>query len=81
MLLLDELIGLLSLSSPLNPDDSWAHLTFYPTGTGKSFSGMQSSQGVKLRTHLHLVLRLKYVELYLHSPMRIHYVVHSYAQG
>jgi len=30
---------------------------------------------VKFNTHLHLVPRLKYVEIYLHSSMRFHDVV------
>jgi hypothetical protein len=32
-------------------------------------------RGVKLTTHLHLVLRLKMMELYLHSPVRLQGVV------
>jgi hypothetical protein len=29
-------------------------------------------RGVKLTTHLHLVLKSRMVELYLHSPTRLH---------
>jgi hypothetical protein len=31
--------------------------------------------GVKLTTHLHLMSRLRVMELYLHSPIRLHDVV------
>jgi hypothetical protein len=30
------------------------------------------AEGVKLTAHLHLMLRLRMVELYLHSPIRLH---------
>jgi hypothetical protein len=33
------------------------------------------SPGVKLTTNLHLVLRSRMVELYLHSPIRLHSIV------
>jgi hypothetical protein len=36
---------------------------------------------VKLTTHLHLLPRLKCVELYFHSPLRLYGVVLSEAQG
>jgi hypothetical protein len=35
----------------------------------------QSGWGLNLTTHLHLVLRLRMVELYLHSPVCLHGVV------
>jgi hypothetical protein len=34
-----------------------------------------SGRGVKLTTHLHLVPRLRMVELYLHSPIRLYGMV------
>jgi hypothetical protein len=34
-----------------------------------------NGRGVKLTTGLHPVIRLRMVEIYLHSPMRIHGVV------
>jgi hypothetical protein len=36
---------------------------------------MHAGQGVKLTTHLHLVLRLRMVELYLCSLMPLHGMV------
>jgi hypothetical protein len=36
-------------------------------GKGDYFLGV-SSQGMKLTTHLHLVLKLRLAELHLHSP-------------
>jgi hypothetical protein len=39
------------------------------------FSFSNSVQGVKLRTHLHLLPRSRMVELHLHSPICHHGVV------
>jgi hypothetical protein len=36
------------------------------------------SPGVKVATHLHLVLRSRMVELYLHSPICLHGIVLNY---
>jgi hypothetical protein len=46
---------------------SEAHPASYPMGIG--------DWGVKLTIHLHLVLRLRMVEVYLHSPPRLHGIV------
>jgi len=46
-------------SSLPHPDQFWGPPTFYPAGTRGSFPGGQSSQGVRLATWLHLVLRLR----------------------
>jgi hypothetical protein len=54
--------------------DSGTHPVSYPMSTGVSFSG-ESGWGVKLTTHLHLVPRSIKVELWLHSPIRLHGVV------
>jgi hypothetical protein len=51
-----------------------AHPASYPTGTRSSFPGVKR-QGVKLVTHLHLVLRSWKLELYLHSPIFLHGIV------
>jgi hypothetical protein len=38
-------------------------------------AGVKAAGGVKLTTHLHLVLRLRMVELYLHSAISLHGLV------
>jgi hypothetical protein len=38
-------------------------------------SPWESGQGMKLTTHLHLVLRSRMMELYLHSPICVHGMV------
>jgi hypothetical protein len=56
---------------------------FSPLHSIQPSSGAQSSllyywycgQGVKLSTHLHLVLRSRMVQLYLHSPIHLHSIV------
>jgi hypothetical protein len=40
-----------------------------------------SSRGVKLTTDLHLVTTSRMVELYLHSPIRLHGIVLNEAQA
>jgi hypothetical protein len=54
---------------------SGAHPAYYPMGTGVSFPRGCSGRGVKLTIALHLVLRSSMMELYLHSPIRLHGVV------
>jgi len=44
-------------------------------GTPWSFIREQNGRGVKLTIHLHLAPRLKCLELYFHSPIRLHGVV------
>jgi hypothetical protein len=45
------------------------------SGYRRLFPWGYSAWGVKLTTHLHLVPRSRMVELYLHSPIRLHGVV------
>jgi hypothetical protein len=44
-----------------------AHPASYPLGTRNSFLWGKVAGGMKLTTHLHLVLRSRMVQLYLHS--------------
>jgi hypothetical protein len=53
-------------------DRLWAHPTSYRLGTGGSFPGHEATN------RLHLLPSLKYVELYLHAPMRLHVVALNY---
>jgi len=43
-------------------------------GTGGSLPADETLGGVKATTHLHLVLRLRCVELYIHYAIRLHNV-------
>jgi hypothetical protein len=52
-----------------------AQPAFYPMGSGSSFAFVKSARGVKLTTHLHLVPRLRMVELHLHSPIYLYGIV------
>jgi hypothetical protein len=52
--------------------DSGAHPTSYSMGTGGSFPG---GKVVKLITHLHLLLRSRILELYLHSLICLNDIV------
>jgi hypothetical protein len=54
---------------------SSTHPASYPVGKGTLSLGVKWGTGVKLTTHLHLVLRVRTLELYLHSPIRLHGVV------
>jgi hypothetical protein len=53
---------------------SGAHIASYPMGTG-AFPREQSGRGVKLTTHLHLMSRLRMLELYLYSSICLHVMV------
>jgi hypothetical protein len=53
---------------------SAVHLASYPVGT-VYFIRRQCGRGVKMTTHLHLVLRLKMMKRNFHSPIRLHGVV------
>jgi hypothetical protein len=53
---------------------SEAHPASCPLDTEGSFLGGKAT-GMKVTTHLHLVLRSRIVELYLHSLIRLHGVV------
>jgi hypothetical protein len=44
------------------------HPASYPMGTRGSLLRKKCGCGMKLTTHLHLMLRSRMVELYLHSP-------------
>jgi hypothetical protein len=54
---------------------SEAYTDSYLMGTGGSFPRGKGGMDVKLITHLHLVLRARMVELYLHSPICLHDVM------
>jgi hypothetical protein len=54
---------------------SGAHPASYSMGNRGSFLGDKAAVGMKLTTHLHLVVRLRMTEIYLHSPLRFHGVV------
>jgi hypothetical protein len=43
--------------------------------TGGLFSRGKNGWGVKLTTHVHMVLKSRMMELYLHSPISLHGVV------
>jgi hypothetical protein len=52
-----------------------------PLGTRGCFPKGKTT-GVELTTHLHLVVRLRMIELYLHSPIHLHGVMLNFkAQG
>jgi hypothetical protein len=50
---------------------SGAYPASYTKGTRGSFSGEKSDRDVKLTTHLHPVLKLRMLELYLHFSTRL----------
>jgi hypothetical protein len=52
-----------------------AHTTFYVMGTRGLFFWNYSNRGAKLTTQLHIVLKIRMVELYLHSPISLHGMV------
>jgi hypothetical protein len=54
---------------------SGARPSSYPMDTGGSFPGGWYGRFVTQTAHLHLVPRSRMVELYLHSPRRLHGVV------
>jgi hypothetical protein len=47
-----------------------AHSVSYTVGTGS-----KEARGIKLSTHEYLVLRLRMVDLYLHSPILLNVVM------
>jgi hypothetical protein len=61
-------------------DQLWVSPSFLSNGYRGLFPQDQSGQGVKLATHFHKVVWSSMVELYLHSSIRLHGVVHNYAQ-
>jgi hypothetical protein len=62
--------------SPLHSfkSSSGAHPTSYPMGT-RDFFSVGKAAGAWNWAHLHLVSRLRMVQLYLHSPMRLNGIV------
>ena len=54
---------------------SGAYPASYIMGTWELLSLGYSGRGVKLTTHLQLVLRSQYVDIYIRSPIRLHGVV------
>jgi hypothetical protein len=70
--------------SPLHTvqTSSGSHPVLNPMGTGGSFPEVKAAGGVKLTTHLHLVMRSRIVQLHLHSLICLHGVVlNNCAQG
>jgi membrane-bound inhibitor of C-type lysozyme len=64
------------------PTGSGAHPASHTVGTRGCFPRGKTARGVKLTTHLHIVLRLTMVELCLHSCARLYGVVRNFkAQG
>jgi hypothetical protein len=49
----------------------WAHPTSHKMGVHGCFPGVESDKDVKLITHLHLVLWLTVVKIYLHHPIHV----------
>jgi hypothetical protein len=50
-----------------------SHVTASSTmGTGGALPGGETCQGMKLTNHFHLVTKSRMVEIYLHSPIRLH---------
>jgi hypothetical protein len=60
------------LSIAQRPDLLWSPPSLLPNGQGR--------RCIQLTTHLHLVLKSRLVELYLHSPICLHVVVLNQAQ-
>jgi hypothetical protein len=54
---------------------TWDNPGSYPLCTRGSFFRKESGQGVKLTTHVYLLSRSRMVELYPHSPIRLHGVL------
>jgi hypothetical protein len=59
------------LSSPQGQDRLWYSPILISKWISGALSPEQSGRGVKLTTHLHLLLRSKMTELYLFSPTRL----------
>jgi hypothetical protein len=53
----------------------WSLASLLSKGYRRLFSRRLKGMGVKLTIHLHLVVRARMVELYLHSPIRLHGVM------
>jgi hypothetical protein len=62
-------------SPPQRPRRLWGPPKLLPNGYQGLFPRGLSSCGVKYTAYLHLVPKSRMVELYLHSPIRIHFAV------
>jgi hypothetical protein len=62
-------------SSTQHPDGLWGPPSFAYNGYRQLFPRGWSGRGVKVTIHLHLVPRLRKMELYLHSHLCLHAVV------
>jgi hypothetical protein len=61
--------------SQQRPDRFWGPLSLLANGFRELFPWRYRCRSVKLTTHLHLVPTSRMVELYLHSPIRLHDIV------
>jgi hypothetical protein len=57
------------------PDQLWDPPSLLSDEYGEIFPPGVSGRGFKLNNHPHIVLRSGMVELYLHSPIRLHSIV------
>jgi hypothetical protein len=63
------------VSTPQRPDRLWGPPSLLYNVYLGPFQGGLSGRGMKLTTHLRLTPRSRMVELYFHSPTRLHGVV------
>jgi hypothetical protein len=68
-------VGSRIFPSPRRSDRLWGPHNFLSNGYWGLFPRGQSGRDVKLTTHLQLVPRSRKVDLYIHSPLRLHGVV------
>jgi hypothetical protein len=62
-------------SPPRRPDRFWGPPSLLPITYRGLFPGGLSVLGVKLTSHLHLYRGKESVDLYIHSPIRLHGLV------
>jgi hypothetical protein len=62
-------------SSPQRADRLWSPSRLSSNEHRRRFLWRSSGRGVKLTTHLQLISKSRMVELYLHSPIRLHGVL------
>jgi hypothetical protein len=58
-----------------SPERLWSPLSLLYNGNWEQFPWEYRGRGVKLTTHLHLVSRLRMMEMYFHSTIRLSGVV------